>query len=143
MADPINTHGYIMPIGRHAGQPITRVPVSYLTWMVGARHSLADVARAELQRRGTTLPTLDISHHAIDRASLHCRKIWHETCLEDEGIASWLHRIAAEALKREPDDKGRHVYAGMKFVFEMDGEWPVLKTVVKARRTTESTPEEQ
>lgn len=126
----INTHGYIMPSGRHAGTPITRVPVNYLTWMVGAHHSLAEVARAELKRRGTTLPTIDISHHAIDRASLQCRRTWHETKNPDEGIASWLHRMAAEALKTKPDDKGRRMYAGMKFAFEMDGEWPVLKTVM-------------
>lgn len=84
----MNTHGYIMPNGKHAGTPITRVPVGYLTWMVGSRHSLAEYAQAELDRRGTTLPTIDISHHAIDRASLNCRKIWHETSLEDEGIAA-------------------------------------------------------
>ena len=68
--EPINTHGMVMPIGRHAGTPITRLPVSYLLWMDQSAHSMANVARAELKRRGTTRPTLDVSNHAIDRASL-------------------------------------------------------------------------
>ena len=80
MPEPaINTHGMICDFGRHKGTPYTRIPVSYLLWMVGAGHSRADVAQAELDRRGTTVPELDISGHAIDRASLVCRRTWHQT----------------------------------------------------------------
>lgn len=129
----MNTHGFLMPTGRHKDQPITRVPVSYLRWMVGSRHTLADVAQAELSRRGTTVPEMEVSGHAIDRASLQCRKIWHETRGADEGISSWLHRVAGEALLKEQDDKGRRHHLGMLFAFQEDGVWPVLVTVMRGK----------
>lgn len=129
----INTHGMICDFGRHKGTPYTRLPVSYLRWMVNESHSRADIAKAELDRRGTVLPELDISGHAIDRASLRCRKIWHETRGRDEGLHAWLCRVASEALgEQDPDDDGRVFYLNMKLVFETDGQWPVLKTVMPA-----------
>lgn len=115
---------------RYVQADYTQVPVAYLKWMVQSSHSRAEIADAELTRRGTVTPDLDISGHAIDRASLNCRKIWHETALDkNEGLHAWLVRMAGIALKNEPDEKGRHHHAGMKFVFE-PGKWPVLKTVM-------------
>ena len=35
----INTHGLVCDFGRHKGIPYTRLPVSYLTWMVNRTHS--------------------------------------------------------------------------------------------------------
>lgn len=132
----INTHGMIVDFGKHRGAPWTRLPVSYLTWMVGSRHSKAEIAAAELKRRGTRTPSLDVSGHAIDRASLGCRKIWHETRGEDEGIHAWLVRVSEEALAaKDIDDKGRYRHAGMLFCFELDGLWPVLKTVMRKKDT--------
>lgn len=132
----INTHNLICDFGKHKGTPYTRLPVSYLTWMVGARHSRADIAQAELELRGTTtLPEMDISGHAIDRASLSCRKIWHDTKRdENEGIHAWLHRVAAEAMAAgKVNHKGRYEHIGMQFAFEEDGVWPVLKTVMRSK----------
>ncbi len=120
--------------GRHKGERWTRLPVSYLKWLVNEGARDADRAQAELDRRGTTTPDLDLSGHAIDRASLRCRKIWHETRGENEGLHSWLCRMAAEARKdgtREGDDRWR--YRGMILVFEESGVWPVLKTVMRAK----------
>lgn len=133
MAD-INTHGYLMKAGVHKDQLITRVPVSYLKWMVNIRHSESAYAQAELDRRGTVTPDLDISGHAIDRASLSCRKIWHESRGPEEGLHAWLIRMSGLALKegvRLPS--GKIAYGGMKFAFEEDGQWPVLKTVMPGR----------
>lgn len=127
----INTHNMVVDFGKHKGALYTRLPVGYLTWMVNERHSRADIAAAELKRRGTTLPDLDISAHAIDRASLHCRKIWHENRGDDEGLHAWLHRMAVEALKTEPDEKGRYHHLGIRWCFELDSVWPVLKTVMR------------
>lgn len=130
----INTHGMVCDFGRHKGVPYTRVPVSYLTWMVGNNHSKADIAAAELKRRGTTTPDLDVSGHAIDRASLSCRRTWHETKRQDEGLHSWLCRVAREALEaKDVDDKGRYRHLGMRFAFEFEGKWPVLKTVMPGK----------
>ena len=132
MTEQINTHGLVCDFGKHKGTLYTRLPVGYLHWMVNGRHSHADIAKAELGRRGTVRPELDVSGHAIDRASLHCRKIWHETANKDEGLYSWLCRMAAEAIgsgAERPDKK--FLYRGMIFVFETETEWPVLKTVMR------------
>ena len=130
----INTHGMICNLGRHKGVPYTQVPVSYLKWMVNADARESDIAKAELDRRGTVTPEIEISGHAIDRASLSCRKIWHETRDGGEGLHAWLVRVAQEALKDgRKDDKGRYHFINMKFVFVEDGIWPVLKTVMRKK----------
>lgn len=129
MADRINTHDMIMTNGRHKGERVTRVPVSYLKWMVNAGHGMAEVAQAELDRRGTVTPDCEISGHALDRASLSCRKTWNQTANEGEGLHAWLVRMTMEALaaKRMKGDKFLH--NGMELVIENDGVWPVLKTI--------------
>lgn len=126
-----DTHGMICDFGKHNGEPYTRLPVSYLKWMVNSGHSRKHIAEAELKRRGTVTPDMDISGHAIDRASLNCLDIYRNTRNQDEGIHAWLSRMADEAIKTEPDKKGRHIYNNMKFAFEKDGCWPVLKTVMR------------
>ncbi len=134
----VNTHGLVVPFGRHKGTLLTRVPVSYLKWMVnespeGANPQFQDwhvLAKAELKRRGTVTPELEISGHAIDRASLLCRKTWHEDRGKDEGLHAWLVRVSQEALKLIKDDADSIIYKEMKLVFERGSEWPVLKTVV-------------
>ena len=132
------THNVVCDFGRHKGTLYTRMPVSYLKWMVNSGHSRVRFAEAELQRRGTTTPDLDISGHAIDRASLSCRKTWHETRGKDEGLHAWLCRVAREALDAgKVNGKGRHVHLGIQFAFEMDGVWPVLKTVMPAKNPGE------
>lgn len=132
MSDDINTHNLICDFGRHKGVPYTRMPISYLKWLANTpAHHAHKIGAAELKRRGTTTPDLDVSGHAIDRASLNCRKIWHESRGPDEGIHAWLCRMSAEALKEQPDKQGRYHYNGMVFCFEQDGIWPVLKTVMR------------
>lgn len=140
----INTHGLRIDFGKHGpqdGQPgelWTRVPVGYLKWIVN-EPNMADerkeVAQAELERRGTVTPTIEVSGHAIDRASLSLRKTWHLTAVnKDEGLHAWLCRVAAEALERgEPVGDNRIVYLGMRFAFEHGDQWPVLKTVMRIK----------
>lgn len=136
-AGEIDTHGFTMSHGKHAGELITRIPVGYLKWMVQSQHTLAHWAAAELKRRGTTTPDLDVSGHAIDRASLYLRKLWHETKLSDEeGLYSWLCRMAKGALAEgERLDSGKISFGGIKFVFD-EGAYPVVKTVMPARGRT-------
>lgn len=139
-SEPINTHGLRIEFGKHRGELWTRVPVSYLNWLVNARGSdwsgAKAIAQAELKRRGSTTPTIEVSGHAIDRASLNCRKIWHQTARdENEGIHAWLCRLGAEALAagpHEPDEDMAIVvkHMGLKFVFHMGELWPTLKTVM-------------
>lgn len=128
-----DTHNMICDFGKHNGERYTRIPVSYLKWMVNSNHSRAHIAQAELDRRGTVTPDMEISGHAIDRASLNCLDIWRSSRNKDEGISAWLIRMSAEALKTEPDKKGRFHFNNMLFAFEREGVWPVLKTVMRSR----------
>lgn len=75
----LETHGWIMPFGKYKGERITRVPVGYLRWMSNIRHEFSEYAEEEMDRRGTVLITVEITGHAIDRASLLCRHIWHKS----------------------------------------------------------------
>jgi hypothetical protein len=138
----MNTHGEIVDFGRHKGTLYTRMPISYLKWMINIEHSCVELAKAELERRGTTTPELEISGHALDRASQCCRDVWKLTRKlggpgeHHEGIHSWLCRMAVEALEKgTKDPKGRLHYQEVIFVFEdQDLVWPVLKTVMRERR---------
>lgn len=136
MAPKLNTHDFMMPNGKHRGERITRIPLSYLKWMVNERHSLADYAQAELGRRGVSLEGqgLDISGHAIDGASLRVRDTWHKTRGPDEGLHAWLLRLGQEALEKGTESEpGKRTWQGVVFVFETSGVWPVLKTVMRAK----------
>lgn len=131
----IDTHGFIMPNGRHKGELITRMPISYLKWMVNERHNCAAYAEAELKRRGTVTGDLDISGHALDQASLRLLVCWQKTRDVDEGLHAWLLKRAAIALAEgERKDGGKIIHDTIQFVFEMDGVWPVLKTVMSKHK---------
>jgi len=130
----INTHGLICDFGKHRGQPYTRLPVGYLQWMVNGAHQKADIAAAELKRRGTVFPDMDISGHAIDRASQQLIGRWTETRKPDEGLHAWLIRMATDARARGRCKGEKYVHADIKFVFEEGSHWPVLKTVMIERK---------
>ena len=122
---------YVMTFGKHEGTPITRVPVSYLRWMVNNNTRQADQARAELERRGTTCPRLEISGHAIDRASQRLLEIWQSKRKKGEGLHSWLVRTVEKALKGGAVSGDKIKFRGMVFVFDRStAEWPVLMTVM-------------
>lgn len=128
------THHVRLTFGKHRDELLTRVPVSYLKFMVANRTPQAELAEAELKRRGTVTPTIEVSGHAVDRASLSCRALWHETRTADEGLHAWLVRMATEALGHGVvNDRGRHEYRGMQFAFELTTAWPILKTVMPAK----------
>ena len=107
----------------------------------GYRKSLAE---AELKRRGTIHPEIEVSGHAVDRASKECLSIWYTDCKKEdghegsvnpqyfkEGIHSWLCRVSKEAYDHTNTDvAGRFLWKGMKFVIEKKNEWPIVKTVM-------------
>lgn len=128
----MNTHGLtIQSSRRFAGYLFTRIPASYLKWMVQADHPEAGIAQAELDRRGHKIPEMDISGHAIDSASNRLLGLWTSTREGEEGLHSWLCRIATEAYHSGPiDEDGNIVHNGIRFVFST-GEYPVLKTVMR------------
>lgn len=135
----INTHGMRIEFGKHGPQPdrpegelFTRLPLGYLKWMANERTRQWEIAKAELERRGDTMPKVEISGHAIDNASLRVRKIWHETRGPDEGLYSWLQRMTLEAIEKgEKLDNGAIRYQGIKFVVAEGAEFPALITVMR------------
>ena len=133
MKEEINTHNLKIDFGKHKGELWTRVPTSYISWLANHKEESENVkiARAEHKRRGTAYPNIEISGHAVDRASLHCRKIWHETKTKDEGLNSWLIRMSNEALQVNDIKGEKYCYLGMKFVFEFGEYYPTLKTIIR------------
>jgi hypothetical protein len=129
----VNPHGAVINYGKHKGDLFTRLPRSYLVWMINERAPQWEIAKAEFERRGDTMPKIELSGHAIDNASLRVRKIWHETkASQEEGLWSWLQRVSLEALEKgEKLPSGKTKYMGMKFVFEEGEEFPVLKTIMR------------
>lgn len=130
--------GYKMPNGKHVGEKLTRVPVGYLKWMANSNRDDSHLAQAEMRRRGTITPTLEISGHSIDRASTRLIAHWRKGRADtSEGLWSWLGREASAAWA---DHERRRVPGpavtrnGVKFVFSLDGVWPTLKTVVAVKR---------
>lgn len=125
-----DTHGQLVTFGKHKGERWTRIPVSYLKWLSNDSEMWRGMALSELKRRGTTLEwKVEVSGHALDRASLNCRKIWHQTSEEGEGLHAWLIRTATEALDaRGNQDLVR--WKGLKLVFSFGEYYPVLKTVM-------------
>ena len=101
-----------------------------------------ETAESELKRRGTTLShEIEISGHAIDRASLSCRKTWHETGNKGEGIYSWLHRVANEAIKTVDKSAIKKDYRlkvknynRMIFIFKFGKVYPTLLTVMPYKK---------
>lgn len=127
----INTHNVRMEFGKHRGELLTRVPLSYVKWLANERgHAMQPLAAAELRRRGSTIPTVELSAHAIDRASLRVRKIWHETRGPDEGLHTWLCRMVTEAMAANEGRPGIYLHRGMKLVIEHGEEFPVLATIM-------------
>lgn len=140
----VNTHNLIVDFGKHKGERWTRIPISYLKWLVNSGTQYANIAQSELDRRGITTPTdLEISGHAIDRASLFCWKVWRETRQKEEGIHSWLYKIANIALTEGVvvgEDKEGREYLGLKFVFQFGEIYPTLITIINKSYDRRNNP---
>ena len=107
--------------------------MSYLRWMVSVGHEKAEHAKEELDRRGTVIPEVEVSGHAIDRASQRCLDVWRgDLANPNEGLHAWLSRVAKEALDRnQVDAKGRFYHKGCWWAIDTGLAIPVLKSVVR------------
>jgi hypothetical protein len=135
MGQKIDTHNKKIVFGKHRGELFTRIPLGYLKWMVNQNAQQADIASAELERRGTPEPTIEISAHAIDRASLRIRRTWHKHRRDNEGLYTWLAKAAefaidnAGGIEAVAENDGKAEVGDVVFIFGTEGKWPVLKTV--------------
>lgn len=141
MTDLVNTHNVTIEFGKHKGELWTRIPIGYLKWILNEMSPTSEAyafAESELNRRGDTMPKeVEISNHAIDRASLRVRKAWHYDRDQDEGIYSWLVRISTEALaekNQQGEQNERMRYKGCVLVFTYGNFYPTLKTVMNDKK---------
>lgn len=123
--EEISTHNLIVDFGKHKGEPWTRLPKSYLRWLANETEGeKKELALAEMKRRGTNVThEVELSGHSIDRAS-QITKEW-----EQEGLYTWLERMAREALDTSDEDEIFH--KGYKLAFSRGDYYPVLKTIIK------------
>lgn len=146
MGDQVDLHAYVLRWGKkHAGERIVHVRAGYLIWMVSNKAGPWEIAQQELDRRRIVIPEIEISGHAIDSASLRIRRVWHEHREKAEGLHGWLCRMAVEArvegVKQIEGDVWS--YLGVKWVYGLDGRFPVLKTVIpesSSRKRREGPP---
>lgn len=125
----LNTHDVKINFGKHNGERFTRLPISYLKWLINAGCPMTKYAESELVRRGTIMHEIEISSHAINKASLRFFNKWLKEKGEEEGFYTWLHKLACDALKNGEKRGDKIVYNRMRFVFEY-GTFPVLKSVM-------------
>lgn len=137
MTEEINTHRMRVDFGKHKGQLVTRLPINYLEWHINEASPFEQVARAELKRRGIKIGTvkIEITNHAIDRASLRAMGMYLSGRNKNEGIYSWLKRIALEAIDKAGPDNYANDYklyheCGLKLVFKQGKLYPTLVTVI-------------
>ena len=126
----INTHNLIVDFGKHKNERWTRIPFSYLKWLVNETEGdKKEIAEAELKRRGSTIiPTvIELSGHSIDRASQITNE-WKE-----QGVHSWLKNLGNEALSTTKG-KEKIKYRGYKLIFCYGNYYPTLKTIIKLRK---------
>lgn len=127
----MNTEGVTIKFGKHKGELFTRLPPGYLRWMVQNETTDHQIARAELERRGDAAEfDIEISAHAIDRASLRLLPLYERTRKnQNEGLHTWLQRNALDAhALADGADTVEHM--GVKWVFAELVACPVLKSVI-------------
>lgn len=123
-----------LTFGKHKGELITRVPSSYLRFMINKRTPQEEDAKAEYERRGEMLPDVEISGNAIDKASFRVLSTWQLSRNNNEGFYSWLSRMTLEAIDHgnKVEDTDMYHYMGMKLVIINEDEFPTLKTIMTA-----------
>lgn len=105
--------------GKHQGERWTRIPISYLRWLIDVGSQWSGDAKKELDRRGTVLEhEIVLTGHAIDRFYLRYNKAGfvRDDIKEMGGIYSSLYKIATEAL-RQANGAEEVKYKKLKFIF--------------------------
>lgn len=132
--EKLNTQDVVIDFGKYRGVRIQHLPRGYLVFMVQNETQQWQYAEAEMDRRGTVIPQIELSAHSIDTASLRIRKTFHEHRGKNQGLHSWLAEAAWAAYQEKPKGVDVHEYLGVRWVFGIDGVFPMLKTVTPAKK---------
>ena len=123
-------------MGRYKGEFISRVPIRHIVWLMNNSKELSKIAKVEYERRGFYEFDIELTAHAVNQASLKLQKHWVGSRKSNEGIFSWLGRMADLATKKGTDIGHNRVgYKKMIFVFDDNSLIiRVLKTVMPAKK---------
>lgn len=124
----------VITFGKFKGIPVGQVPYWYLRWMVLEKHTKADLAESELQRRTALQSDVLIEAWVFARLERYHKASWQRTRQPREAFRPWLNRLAGAALKTSPIQGGRYALPGFVFVFDEDGVVPKLVDVVQQRQ---------
>lgn len=93
--------GKLVPYGKYKGYQWSMVPIRFLKFQLNNKTSLMGQCERELKRRGAVnMDYLEVTFHAINRASVKLLNEYLNTRKPDEGIHDWLHRLATIASYR-------------------------------------------
>lgn len=156
IAIALGNEDVLVGYGKHFRKPLSKVPPDYLHWMVSREAPLFPLAArliaasrvksapceplpqpvSALQPPNVAPPApkanrtgLKLTRHAIDRVSQRALSIWRQTRRsEDEGLATWLVRMARESRVRgQQRGETCWAYKGLIFAFKEDH---ILATVM-------------
>lgn len=142
-------HIPIIQVGKFAGTPVDKLPLSYLRWMMTQHKFPKDVmeaARRKLDKSSFNNNTLYVTRHALDMFSLRFINRWYTyNATRDEplGLSSFVSHEAQEAWDNGNDvSKRRHSedgvirdYKGLQWVFAINYAYPEYKDVITVTRS--------
>ena len=119
--------------GKYKGELWTRLPIPYLKYLSNtATGAVQAIALSELNRRGVDAKSglgMEITMHAVDRASQKLLNKWAAERIDDEGLATWLARTGHEAIEKGTLKNGRHEWDGISYVFKFGNIEPTLVSI--------------
>ena len=118
---PLDTQALSCSHPRVNGQGYTAIRITILKRIAKSDHLSAAFAKAELLRRGHLEIPIEVSIHAIDKASSRYWKVWLQKRRAQQGLASWLKEQAMKAYQESvaiDDNIFVREYMGMTFCFQ-------------------------
>ena len=124
----------VVTFGKFKGRHYAELPYWYLRWMVLEKHTKAELAEQEMQRRMALQSDVLIEPKVLSRLERYHKASWQRTRKPRESFLPWLNRLVSAALRTSPIHGGRYALPGFVFVFDEDGVVPKLVDVVQQRQ---------
>ena len=133
---PPDMAGKKIEFGQFKGEAWARLPISYLKALTrdNGIHKAAKFAIAELNRRGEKVEEeyIEVTRHALNRATSQCLDIFIKTRYNKEGAYAWCTRLFEEALsKGKNQEAGITSIRGVEFRYNIQPLFMEIVTIVK------------
>jgi len=139
-----NTDDIIFNFGKkHSGKRMAEVPADYLRWVmntVSDKPQIVHLATRQLEQRGSLeIPQVDLSPHAVDRASQRMLAAWLEDTNEsrEPGLYRWLAEKTGKAIAEgtsPPNEPAVFIHDGFVYFIAPGNLYPTLKSVRRASK---------